>query len=208
MWFKMALNSTAGGVLFGYQAAPMTNLTVGGNWTPALYVGTDGKLRGQYWVNNTSTMITTAGTVNDNKWHHVMLAASTNSQTMYLDGAAVGTLNGSLIVTNAVNAYVGAGKWAGSWPAHGTLDAGYFPGHIAEVAFYRSNLSAADAAAQYAARFLSTGAPAKTITVTDPGATDPRRMCTTRSAAARSPRWTRWVTGPSTATTRVGSCVR
>ena len=40
---------------------------------------------------------------------------------------------------------------------------------IAEVAFYRTQLSAADVSAQAAARFLSAGTPVKTVVVTDPG---------------------------------------
>ncbi|HYS36733.1 MAG TPA: DUF6531 domain-containing protein [Pseudonocardiaceae bacterium] len=46
LWFK---TSTPGGVLFSYQADPITNSTSPGNYVPALYVGTDGKLYGEFW---------------------------------------------------------------------------------------------------------------------------------------------------------------
>ncbi|MFC3503111.1 LamG-like jellyroll fold domain-containing protein [Micromonospora krabiensis] len=151
LWFKMPSGNTAGGVLYGYQASPISDPSVAGNWTPALYVGTDGKLRGGFWTGSSTRLITSAGAVNDNKWHHVVLSAATDTQSLYLDGNPVGKLDNLLVATDAVNAYVGAGKWAGSWPMHGTRDVGYFPGSIAEVAFYRSQLSADQVTAHYKA---------------------------------------------------------
>ncbi|WP_430498449.1 LamG-like jellyroll fold domain-containing protein [Micromonospora trifolii] len=151
LWFKMPAGNTAGGVLYGYQASPLADPAVAGTWTPALYVGTDGKLRGGFWTGSATRVITSAGAVNDNKWHHVVLSAATTTQSLYLDGAAVGKLDNALVATDGVNAYVGAGKWAGAWPMHGTRDVGYFPGSIAEVAFYRSQLSADQVGAHFQA---------------------------------------------------------
>ncbi|TNH22815.1 hypothetical protein FHG89_28290 [Micromonospora orduensis] len=151
LWFKMPAGNTAGGVLYGYQASPVADPTVTGNWTPALYVGTDGKLRGGFWTGSSTRVITSAGAVNDNKWHHVVLSAATATQSLYLDGVAVGKLDNALVATDAVNAYVGAGKWAGSWPLHGAGEVGYFTGSIAEVAFYRSQLSADQVTAHFQA---------------------------------------------------------
>jgi hypothetical protein len=70
VWFR--LPSGTAGVLYGYQTTPVTDSGATG-WVPSLYVGTDGKLRGKFWNGNT-TAITTAGAVNDNNWHHVVLA--------------------------------------------------------------------------------------------------------------------------------------
>ncbi|GAA2707818.1 LamG-like jellyroll fold domain-containing protein [Micromonospora olivasterospora] len=144
MWFKMPDKNTAGGVLYSYQNGPITDPAAVTSWNPSLYVGTDGKLRGGFWTGSGSSgrMITTAGTVNDGKWHHVTLSAGTATQSLYLDGVAVGKLDYTLAATSSVHAYVGAGKWSGAWPMHGTPEVGYFPGSIAEVAFYRSQLSA------------------------------------------------------------------
>src|SRR6266540_4175430 len=170
MWFKMPANNTAGGVLFGYQNGPVTDPTVTTSWVPALYVGTDGKLRGTYWVGDLSKIITSPGRVNDGNWHHVALAASTGSQSLYLDGVPVAPpVSAPLVATSAQYAYVGAGKWSGSWPAHSAAAVGYFPGQIGEVAYYRAQLSNAQVAAQFAAREKSSGAPVRTIVVTDPG---------------------------------------
>jgi RHS repeat-associated protein len=168
MWFQMPNLSTSGGVLFDYQAVDMAgDLGASGSWTPALYVGTDGKLRGQIWMGTASSSVTSSGKVNDGLWHHVVLAASGSSQTMYLDGAAVGTIAHALVSTTAVHAYVGAGKWS-TWPSTtGTF--GYWPGQISDVAYFNTQLTAAQVTAQYSARTKTSGTPIRTITVTDPG---------------------------------------
>ncbi|GIF97014.1 LamG-like jellyroll fold domain-containing protein [Catellatospora citrea] len=167
MWFKMPAGNTAGGVLYSYQEASMSNLDVSYNWTPALYVGTDGKLRGQIWMGNPSASMTSAAAVNDGNWHHVALTAANNSQALYLDGAKIGTLNNTIMATNVRYAYVGAGKWD-FWPAHGTSQAGYWPGQIADFAYYRSQLSDAQVANQFAARDQANGVKGKWVTITDP----------------------------------------
>ncbi|MBM0237169.1 VCBS repeat-containing protein [Micromonospora sp. ATA32] len=143
MWFKMPAGNTAGGVLYSYQNGPITDPAATTSWNPSLYIGTDGKLRGGFWTGSSTRVITTAGGVNDGKWHHVALSAANATQSLYLDGVFVNKLDYALVATSSVNAYVGAGKWSGSWPLHGAPEVGYFPGSIAEVAFFRSQLSAA-----------------------------------------------------------------
>ncbi|GII23282.1 hypothetical protein Pme01_28790 [Planosporangium mesophilum] len=169
MWFKVPAGAATGGVLFSYETEAITAANPAtGSWTPALYVGADGKLRGQFWAGSVSNSITTAGKVNDGNWHQVVLAAATNTQTMYLDGAQVGTLSGALVKTTAAYAYVGAGNVTGGWPSPPTNTRGYFKGQIAEVAYYNAQLSAAQAAAQFAARDRSAGTPVRTVKLTDP----------------------------------------
>src|SRR5581483_6454814 len=91
-------------------------------------------------------------------------------QALYLDGARVaGPVSGALISAANGFAYVGAGKWSGSWPAHSAATIGYFPGQIAEVAYFKTQLNDAQIGAQFAARAKSNGAPVKTVIVTDPG---------------------------------------
>lgn len=174
LWFTMAAGSTGGGVLFDEMGQPITSSTPEAQgWDPALYVGTDGRLHGQFWINNisASTVIASPGLVNDGKWHHVVLAATTTSQTMYLDGNAVGTVSGTLSATALGYIYVGAGETDGAWPFHPTNTLGYFPGSIAELAFYRAQLSATQVAGHYAAykSGVSGISPTQVNTVTDPG---------------------------------------
>jgi RHS repeat-associated protein len=168
LWFKMPAGSTAGGVLFGYQTGAVEDPAASTYWTPAIYVGTDGKLRGQVWTGS-KTPITSTGTVNNGAWHHVVLAAGTNTQSLYLDGTEVGNpLNAPLVATSAQQAFVGAGKWT-TWPGAGASAVGMFPGQIAEVSYYRTQLTAGQVSAQFAARDKAAGLPAKTVTITDPG---------------------------------------
>ncbi|ROO61349.1 YD repeat-containing protein [Micromonospora sp. Llam0] len=151
MWFKMPSGSTTGGVLYGFQTNPITSTPVVGERIPALYVGVDGKLRGKWcWCAGTNPPVTTAGTVTDGQWHHVALTLSGSSQRMYLDGELVGTLNQGGEATPVAYAYLGAGFAMGSWPSTpGAVS--YFPGEIAEAAFFTSELSQAQVTAHYTA---------------------------------------------------------
>ncbi|MEV8097778.1 LamG-like jellyroll fold domain-containing protein [Kitasatospora sp. NPDC085879] len=167
LWFNHPAGNTSGGVLFDYAGASLTGGSPASNsYVPALYVGTDGKLRGRFWGFG---YVTTGGNVNDGKWHHVVLSASKTSETMYLDGNAVGTSTGTFTASNSQYVYIGAGEAAG-WPSAPTNTLGYFPGSIAEAAFYRTQLSGNDVAAHWQAGQNSGGlAPVETVNVTEPG---------------------------------------
>ncbi|WP_229403395.1 LamG-like jellyroll fold domain-containing protein [Micromonospora okii] len=146
LWFKIGLAQT-GGPLIGYQDKAFGTTATSG--VPVLYTGTDGKLRGQF-ATGTIAPITSVGAVNDDKWHHVVLSAMANTQTMYLDGVKVGELTGpaiehSLLTFNQVGAASAATP--SSWPAWGTTAQRYFAGTIDEVAVYSRPLGPAAAAA-------------------------------------------------------------
>jgi RHS repeat-associated protein len=171
LWFKMTAGDINGGVLFEEEQCALSADPVScGGYNPVLYVGTDGRLHGQFWINNISAVISSPGVVNDGKWHSVVLAASTSAQNMYLDGALVGTQSGTLSATGVGYVYVGAGASGGSWPFHPANSLGYFSGSISDLAFYRSELSAQDVTAHYAAYMAGASglAPTKTVQVTDP----------------------------------------
>ncbi|WP_350276525.1 LamG-like jellyroll fold domain-containing protein [Kribbella sp. HUAS MG21] len=175
MWFTMPSGSTKGGVLYGYQSMSMDDVDATGSWVPALYVGVDGKLRGGFWTGSTANVLTTASSVADGKWHHVALAASSTSQSLYLDGTLVGTRNATRVApsTAPAYAYLGAGKWSSAWAGSDGDSAGYFPGSIGEFAFFTSQLTAAQvadqvAAGKNAAANAAGAALAKKIVVTDP----------------------------------------
>ncbi|HCT76362.1 MAG TPA: hypothetical protein DGG94_01645 [Micromonosporaceae bacterium] len=165
MWFKTEPDSTAGGVLYSYQGTALPD-TSAPNYMPGLYVGTDGKLRGEFW-HGSFNPITSAKKVNDGNWHHVVLSASTTSQSMYLDGELVSNAGGNVGGEGTMHIYIGAGKWAGYPSTAG--EAGYFKGWIAEFAFYQRELTAGDASAQFGAYRKTTGAPMRSVTVKDPG---------------------------------------
>ncbi|MFD0799743.1 DNRLRE domain-containing protein [Streptomonospora algeriensis] len=128
LWFR-----TGGdGVLFGYQDNTLEEATTG-EYTPALYVGTDGRLRGEFW-NGSAEPIASDQSVDDGTWHHAALTAAGNTQTLYLDGDPVGSLDGSIVQHDQHFVYLGAGYWK-DWPST-SGEAGHFEGDIDEAAVY------------------------------------------------------------------------
>ncbi|MGP4102279.1 RHS repeat-associated core domain-containing protein [Nonomuraea sp. KM90] len=129
-WFK----TTSGGTVMSLRTSPTaTKEEVFG-------VGTDGKLRSSYQP--TTTPITTAAPVNDGAWHHAVLTVADNLQTLYLDGAVVGTLTQP--ITGTETRYV--------------TTVGGIAGLVDEVAIYDRPLTAYEVQRHHAAR---TGAPHK-----------------------------------------------
>ncbi|WP_433254454.1 polymorphic toxin-type HINT domain-containing protein [Streptosporangium sp. CA-135522] len=128
---------------------------------PFIYVGVDGKLRGQFRTTNAGGVvvspITSPGTVNNGAWHHVALTASGTSQTLYLDGAPVGSLNGTIDHQWLRYAMVGNGHISAAWPSAIPVTGGAtapwgFTGHLDEVAVYDRPLAAGEVAEHYTAR--------------------------------------------------------
>ncbi|WP_176955652.1 LamG-like jellyroll fold domain-containing protein [Sinosporangium album] len=120
-----------------------------------LYVGLDGKLRGDY--NESTTPITSSAPVNDGQWHHAVLTATGSTQILYLDGHQVGTKNGSA-EGNYTHAMLGHGyvRSNHSPSVPGGLDAvvAFFPyyGFMDEFAVYDKALTPAEVQTHYAAR--------------------------------------------------------
>ncbi|SMD03222.1 RHS repeat-associated core domain-containing protein [Lentzea albidocapillata] len=130
MWFK----TTAGGPLLGMQHFELGSATPPSSpQLPVLWVGTDGKLRGNFW-NGKTEPITTTGAVNDNNWHHVVLSGSLGTQSLFVDGKFVASALGEINHLTMTQNQIGAASSDG-WPG---LPAGvrYFSGVIDEVAFY------------------------------------------------------------------------
>ena len=172
IWFKAA-NSTASGVLFGYQADALSN-SAGNNapHVPALYVGGNGRLYGELWNGSVDPMVSPAS-VDDGNWHYAVLTGSGTSQALWLDGTQVATLAGQISATGLTNDTVGAGFWGGGWPNnYATQGAslvhtpiGYFAGSIGQAAVYPHPLGQPAISGQYA---LAAGASAELTQVTLP----------------------------------------
>ncbi|MEV7804344.1 DNRLRE domain-containing protein [Microbispora sp. NPDC088329] len=132
-WFK----TTGSGTILGYQNSATDAPSV---YTPAIYVGTDGRLRGQFWT-GTVAPITSATAVNDGNWHHVALSGARTTQTLYLDGQQVGTLAQQISHLGQWDTRIGYGFGSSSWP--GTVSSSRpfpFAGSIDEVAVYNKPL--------------------------------------------------------------------
>ena len=174
LWFKTTGTSE---VLYSTQNAPVTSGTSASVYVPSLYVGSDGKLNGEFWIGQESKTIRSSAAVNDGKWHYAVLAAGTSTQSLYLDGVAQGTASGALLPLSQPNVAVGSGILSSAWPDSGvsakTLE--WFTGDIAEVAWYPAQLTAAQVTAQWNASQYSSGlTPVQTENVTDPGGEHPQ----------------------------------
>ncbi|MFE3785251.1 DNRLRE domain-containing protein, partial [Amycolatopsis sp. NPDC059090] len=117
MSFQTTLNGPAGVLMStGHSAIGAANPSSGA--MPVLYIGTDGKLYGQFWTGSVAPIVS-AGKVNDSAWHSVTLVGQGNTQAMYLDGALVGTRAGTLSNQDPMNfvgaGYVNGGEIAVAW---------------------------------------------------------------------------------------------
>jgi RHS repeat-associated protein len=172
LWFKAA-SSTASGVLFSYDADPLTKSTGNSDHhDPALYVGGNGELYGELW-NGSVDPIHTSVSVDDGNWHYAVLTGSSTSQSLYLDGSLAGTVSGQINQQNMTVDTVGAGFWQDGWPnAYTTVGPtitdpaiGYFNGDIGQVAVYPHALGLPAISSHYA---LATAASPELSQVTLP----------------------------------------
>ncbi|WP_229402675.1 polymorphic toxin-type HINT domain-containing protein, partial [Micromonospora okii] len=148
LWFKGSTTG-GGGPLLGYQDKELAATSTTG--VPVLYVGTDGKLRGQFGGPSIAPL-TSTGVVNDGRWHHAVLSAMGAVQTLYVDGVKVAERTGataehSLLTFNQVGAAYASTP--ASWPAWGSTSRRYFAGVIDEVAVYSHPLGQAAVTAHY-----------------------------------------------------------
>ncbi|MFI6816008.1 RHS repeat-associated core domain-containing protein [Nonomuraea sp. NPDC050328] len=155
-WFK----TTASGTVIGMQNSADNTPSA---FTPVVYVGTDGKLRAQFYT-GAHAPITSPAVVNDGTWHHVVLSAVSSkaptsttpgesTQTLYLDGVALGTLAGEIKHGDQWETRIGSGYASTAWPASTTTTKAFpFNGDIDEVAVYGKPLSAQVVQQHFAAR--------------------------------------------------------
>ncbi|MBR7829703.1 hypothetical protein KDK95_25580 [Actinospica sp. MGRD01-02] len=143
MWFKTSYS----GPLFTEQNMNIAETPT--NATMSLYVGTDGYLRGGWYtgVNGSAGQIEdTKAKVNDGAWHYVVLSGAGSTQTMYVDGKSVGSLNGTVNNLGQTYEYVGGGYSSGQWPGQAAAGNWHFKGSISDVAVYKSALSSTEVA--------------------------------------------------------------
>lgn len=131
-WFETASH----GVIIGYQDTEYP--AVPGYYVPIIYVGADGKLRGEFWT-GVNSPITTTFNVNDGNWHYAALVGNTNTQSLYVDGNLVGTLSGTINHLDMSKNYIGVSYWD-RWPSS-SGNWGFFNGKIDEVRIYHRALS-------------------------------------------------------------------
>ncbi|WP_244317354.1 LamG-like jellyroll fold domain-containing protein [Streptomyces bauhiniae] len=168
LWFK---TTTAGGVLFYYGDKPLSDSDPVGHTkknTPAVYVGTDGKLRGCLAMSpGCMSTITSTAAVTDGQWHNAVLTGMATSQTLYLDGVSQGSLSGTINDWEQPYLSLGAGVNTDGWPSMNPNDKlGHYTGQMAEAAVYSEPLDPSVITAQYQAAKRSAGLLNK---ITTPG---------------------------------------
>jgi RHS repeat-associated protein len=154
------------GVLFstGHTAIGQTSSASSGAM-PVLYIGTDGKLYGQFWTGSVAPIVSSKP-VNDSGIHHVTLVGAGNSQSMYLDGQLVGTKSGAIVNQDPMD-FVGAGYInTSAWVNGPAVGWSYFSGNVSEVAYYTHPLGTQAIAEQNVA---ATQSAAELTSITTPG---------------------------------------
>ena len=152
-WFR----TTGSGVVFGYQTDPVGTALGLGPYTPALYVGSDGFLRGGFWMPALgATPITTSFPVDDDVWRHAALVASGDQDALYIDGELVGVRSSPIDHLAQLVNQVGVG-YTDAWPgAAGGWH--YFSGDLSGFTIWDGPLPAADIGA------IASVAPSQTLT--------------------------------------------
>ncbi|MFE7773713.1 LamG-like jellyroll fold domain-containing protein [Streptomyces sp. NPDC057445] len=147
LWFRTDKPS---GVLLGLQNTELgTTPTM---WNASLLVDGEGKLRGHLWDGPSAGWPVMGGAkVTDNKWHHVVITGGSAGQSLYLDGAKIGSKSGVVKPETLVHAYLGAGYSSEEWDGQARATR-HFNGQLDEAAFYTKELDARTVADHFKAR--------------------------------------------------------
>jgi hypothetical protein len=149
LWFKTA----ASGVILGQQegtVAPYAATPVG--HVPAIYVGTDGRLRVQMFWGGTINPTTSAGAVNNNTFRHLAVVYDGTTQTVYLDGVSIGSRALTQTPYNNLYKYQLGTGFTTNWPgAAAGVGWSNFNGLIDEPTLYLRALTGADVQSIYTA---------------------------------------------------------
>jgi Ricin-type beta-trefoil lectin domain len=132
-------NSGTTGILFSTGHDVPANVATGA--MPVLYIGTDGKLYGQYWNGKVQPTIS-PHPVNDGAWHTATLVGAATIQSLYLDSHFIRSQRGTLANLEPLD-FAGAGvfnttAWVNAPGGHSTAHASYFTGDLSEIRFSAS----------------------------------------------------------------------
>jgi hypothetical protein len=143
LWFKTA----SAGVILGQQGqAPYAALT--NNYVPAIYIGSDGKLRVEMFWNGALNPITSAAAVNNNTFQHLAVVYGNSTQSVYLNGTLVGSQAHIQTAFTTTYQYQWGTGFTTNWPA-GSNGWSNFNGLIDEPTFYNRTLAQSEVQAIY-----------------------------------------------------------
>jgi uncharacterized repeat protein (TIGR01451 family) len=142
VWFK----TTANGVILGQQDSAPGPVPVG--FVPALYVGTDGRLRAQMFWNNFASPMAGGTVVSDGAFHHAAVTYDGATQYLYLDGVLIASRAHTHVDYATTYKYQLGTGYTGGWSGG---NSGWFPfaGLIDDPSLYSRTLTAAEVKAIY-----------------------------------------------------------
>lgn len=143
LWFIS--NQTTGGTIFGQQDTTNPDLATG--WVPSIYLKGDGKIRMEtFWTGNLNNSFTTVASYNNNLWYNITCTYGVSTETLYINGVLLGTVNGVTQVSYTSTYYymIGAG-----YSSERSLGTNYFNGSISQFSFYNRALSATEILQNY-----------------------------------------------------------
>jgi hypothetical protein len=156
LWFR----TTSGGVILGQEQDTSLPFQIPANYVPAVYIGTDGKLRAaMFWDGGANggalgDPIVATNTVSDGNFHHLAVVYDGTNQMLYLDSQLAGSRPWTQLgYATGYNYQFGTGYTGPGWPA-GNGGWYSFDGLIDEVAYYNRALTAAEIQSIYAAGSL------------------------------------------------------
>lgn len=128
IWMK----TSTGGCLIGHQ----TNVVEEGSpqWVPILYVREDATMNATFWNGVVGSINDNTVLLNDNQWHHIVIVADADSQTLYIDNEFSGSGTGMRILSGMIHNQLGKGHTNG-WPSAPSSD-NPFEGSLDDVKIY------------------------------------------------------------------------
>ncbi|MCU0794511.1 MAG: putative Ig domain-containing protein [Akkermansiaceae bacterium] len=134
VWFR----TTAHGPILGQRSPDDTG------FVPALYVGTNGNLFGNFFWRGTTQSLQSTTAVNDGRWHHVAATFDGTTQRIYLDGALMAQAIPSLEYGTQTYRYSIGRAISTGWP---NITQSIFQGDIDEAAIYNRELTLSEVSA-------------------------------------------------------------
>jgi hypothetical protein len=153
LWFR----TTAGGVILGQEQDTSVPFQTPLNYVPAIYIGTDGKLRtAMFWDGGTNggalgDPIVATNAVCDGNFHHLAVVYDGTNQALYVDNELAGSRGwAQLGYATGYNYQFGTGYTGSGWPG-GNGGWYSFNGLVDEAHLYNRALSSNEVASIYAA---------------------------------------------------------
>lgn len=178
LWFKVA--SGGGGVILSQQES--SPYGTAGGYVPAIYIGTDRRLRASlFWRNSTTPAASFPASLTDSDhFHHLVVTFDGAREKTYLDGTP-GSDTAFAQTGYGAGTYrysLGTGNTAGSWPSN---NGGYynFNGLIDEPSLYNRALTQTEAQALFLAGNEGKTEPGSLVVTRASDATDSNDFQTT-----------------------------